>query len=358
MTRRHTSIRILASLMATTTFMPQVGLAQTSEPVKGSVDPATDGKSDSSVAEDIVVVAQRRSENLSKVPLSVSAFSGDTLASTGIADATQLTRVVPGLTFAKSGSNTPIYTLRGVGFNTRNISSTSPVGIYVNEVAHAYPYMSGGPIFDLAQVEVLKGPQGTLYGRNTTGGLINFITARPAEKFEAGVSLTVGNYKTYNLEGYVSGSLGAGFTARLAGITENSDEGWQRSITRGDRLGEKRRYAGRLSLDYEAGGPITSQFTASYWRDKSDTQAAQAVALRADVPPLLPPTVGNSILANPGARDADWNAAAPGLPPLKANAEFYSFAERLEFALADKLSLISLTAYSHLTRKRGLEAAV
>jgi iron complex outermembrane recepter protein len=365
MTKRKTELRLLTVLLASAATIPQAAIAQIAQagenpaasigvgqetssgqqvPVSGNVAQEAD------VAEDIVVTAQRRSENLSRVPLSVTAFTGAALASTGVTDPTQLTRVVPGLTFAKSGSNTPIYTLRGVGFNTRNISSTSPVGIYVNEVAYAYPYMSGGPLFDIDQIEVLKGPQGTLYGRNTTGGLINFITSRGTDTFKAGVTATIGNYQTYNLEGYVSGPLSDGITARLAAITENSDKGWQRSVTRGDRLGEKERYAARLSLDFDRGGPLTAQFTGNYWRDKSDTQAAQAVALRADVPPFLPPTVGASILSNPNARDANWTPESAGVPPLTTNAEFYGLSGRLNFALNDNLSIISLTGYSHLVR--------
>src|SRR3546814_1905812 len=75
-------------------------------------------------------------------------------------------------------------TLRGIGFNTINLSATSTVGTYADEVAYAYPIMNTGPVMDLERVEVLKGPQGTLYGRNTTAGLINFITAKPTDSFE------------------------------------------------------------------------------------------------------------------------------------------------------------------------------
>ncbi|MGG6496105.1 UNVERIFIED_CONTAM: TonB-dependent receptor plug domain-containing protein, partial [Bacteroidetes bacterium 56_B9] len=84
-------------------------------------------------------------------------------------------------TVAQSYQGVPTYTLRGIGFNTINLSSTSTVGTYTDEVAYAYPIMNTGPMIEIERVEVLKGPQGTLYGRNTTAGLINFVTGKPSE---------------------------------------------------------------------------------------------------------------------------------------------------------------------------------
>src|SRR3546814_2131356 len=95
-------------------------------------------------------------------------------------------------------------TLRGIGFNTINLSATSTVGTYVDEVAYAYPIMNTGPVMDLERVEVLKGPQGTLYGRNTTAGLINFITAKPTDSFEGSIKADLGNYQTYRSEEHTS----------------------------------------------------------------------------------------------------------------------------------------------------------
>lgn len=103
--------------------------------------------------QDIIVTAQKRSQNLNDVGLSIQAFSGDDLKAAGIASASDLSQVVSGFNFSRSNANTPIFTLRGVGFQTPNLSSTSPVGIYVDEVAYAYPYMANGPTFDLHRVE-------------------------------------------------------------------------------------------------------------------------------------------------------------------------------------------------------------
>jgi len=317
---------------------------------------------------EIIVTAQKRREAASRVAISISAFGKEDLARQRITSAQDVIKLVPGFTYARSGLNTPIFTLRGIGFNTTQMSATSPVGVYVNEVAYAYPYMASGPLYDLERVEVLKGPQGTLYGRNTTGGLINYITARPTDRFQAGVTVDLGNYQTHNIEGYVSGPLSDTLALRLAMRTENSDKGWQRSVTRDDRIGEKNRFAARGTVVWE---PVTEArliLTGDYWRDKSDPQVPQARAL------IEPPFPGSeslraqilpSIITRDNAKLADWTAPEyPGpspfslpRPPLAINSSFYSFALRGEFDLSDLLTLTSITSYNHLRRDDSVEIA-
>ena len=131
--------------------------------------------------------------------------------------------------------------------------------------------MASGPIFDLERVEVLKGPQGTLYGRNTTGGLIDQITAKPGDAFAAGITAEVGNYETYNLEGFVNLPVGETLSARLAVRSENSDKGWQKSASRpGERLGEVDNLGLRGSIKWEPDADLKVLLTANYWQNKSD----------------------------------------------------------------------------------------
>ncbi len=299
---------------------------------------------------EIVVTAQRRSESLNKVPLSIQAFSGEDLANSGIVDASSLPMRTSGLNFARSSANTPIYTMRGVGFNTPNLSSTSPVGAYVNEVAYAYPYMTNGPLFDLERVEVLKGPQGTLYGRNTTGGLINFITAKPGDTFEAGVSTELGNFETYNFEGHISAPLTDTLGVRIAGRWENSDKGWQRSVTRSDRLGEKDRLALRGTLVWNPSDAFSLDIVASYWRDNSDTIAGQAVLLTPDQPAFVQPGVAAGVRNDWTSTTADWDPFDGSKPAFRTRGEFYGVAGRMSYKLSDALSVVSLTSYNHVKR--------
>ena len=137
--------------------------------------------------EEVIVTAQKRAQTANDLGISVSAFTGDTLSDLGVVDTGDIAALTPGFTFTNSGVGVPVYTLRGVGYNDRSLNAQSAVTVYVDEIAIPYPVMTQGALLDLERVEVLKGPQGTLYGRNTTGGAINYIAAKPGEEVEAGI---------------------------------------------------------------------------------------------------------------------------------------------------------------------------
>ena len=281
-----------------------------------TVGPGTEGVAD------IVVTAQRRSQSINSVPLTVTAVSGEQLVEQGVRSADDLVKIVPALTVAKSQNNTPVYTLRGVGFQTQNMTSTSPVGVYVDEVAYAYPYLAGNVAFDLDRVEALKGPQGTLYGRSTTGGVINFITAKPETTPSGSLTFGAGNYGAFGVQGHATGPITGTLSYRVAGDVDLATRGWQHSVTRsGDRLGERNRKAVRGMLQWQPSSAFDTLLTASYWQDLSDTQAPQAIAYTPQVPPFSQaPRAQPSIIAAPSSnRLADWTPfnyrPVPGITP-------------------------------------------
>ncbi len=300
----------------------------------------------------VVVTAQKRAQDINDVGLTMQAVGGEGLKDAGVQTTSDLTQVVSGFNYAKSSANTPIYTLRGIGFQTPNLSSTSPVGIYVDEIAYVYPYFASGPTFDLERVEVLKGPQGTLYGRNTTGGLVNFITAKPTDTFQAGASVEIGNYETFNAEGFVSGPVSDNLRLRLAVRQETSGQGWQESVSRpGDRLGEKDRSAARLSLDWTPTDRLQVLLGASWWQDQSDTVAPQANALDVARPATAIPGLTDVVRSNYQNDEADWDAREPGKPPFEMDSRFYSLTGRVNYDLSDSLSFVSLTGYNNVRRR-------
>lgn len=154
----------------------------------------------------IIVTATKRSENLQDVPVAVSAISSEMLASKGVFETSDLNASMPNLQVSSPyGQQQPNFSLRGVGVGTEyNANAASPVGVYVDEVYQAFRSSHGQQLYDLEQVEVVRGPQGTLYGRNTTGGAINFITRKPDLSGANGyITFGYGNYNRLNAEGAV-----------------------------------------------------------------------------------------------------------------------------------------------------------
>jgi len=314
--------------------------------------------------EEIVVTAQRRAESINDVGMSIQAIDAESLEALRVTSVRDLTTIVPSFTVSQSYQGVPTYTLRGIGFNTINLSATSTVGTYVDEVAYAYPVMNTGPLMDLERVEVLKGPQGTLYGRNTTAGLINFITAKPTDDFQAGATAEVGNYETYNINGFISGPLTETISARLALSSQNSGEGWQESNSRSERLGEIKKNGARLSLAFDPGENTHIDFSATYWRNETDTVAGQGIGFTpaTAASPFNAPGLVNYVAGNQPreATNADWAPEAvrganigTGLGfqgPLREDNPFTGLKLRLDQNLSETVRLVSLTSYNDFER--------
>ena len=166
----------------------------------------------------ITVTAEKRETNLQDVPLSVTAFDGGKLDKLNLQNSTDLAQFTPGLNIGTpvGEGNNPSITLRGVGLNDFNDNNEGPVAVYVDDV-----YISALPgltfqLFDTQRVEVLRGPQGTLYGRNATGGLVHFVSNKPTDEFEASAKLTVASYGQTAVDGFVSGPLTDSVRGRVA----------------------------------------------------------------------------------------------------------------------------------------------
>ena len=301
----------------------------------------------------IIVTAQKRSERLNDVPLSITAATGDQLVKQGITDPGKLEKIVPSFTYTKSAYSAPVYTIRGVGSYDEAIGISPAVSVYVDQVPLPFSRMTEGAALDLQRVEVLKGPQGTLFGQNSTGGAINYIANKPTDTFQAGAEMTFGRFAEADASGYVSGPIASGITARLAVRTEQRGD-WQRSYTRDDKLGQRNFTNARLLVDMVPTDRLKFELSASGWYDKSDTQAKQKIGY-SPINPATPflnspgfPTIQADLQAYPNAphdaRAADWD---PGLD-LRRNDHFYAFSLRGDWQVNDRVTLTSISAYSHL----------
>ena len=220
----------------------------------------------------VVVTSQRRTESAQDVGLAVSVLSGSELTSRGISNVNQLQNEVPSLEVEPAfGSGQSQFRIRGIGFQDYGPNNTSPVSVYVDEVAFGFPVQTQGLLFDLERVEVLRGPQGTLYGQNTTGGAINFITKKPTKDFEFGYSVGVGSYNAKTAQAYVSGSISDSLRGRVAFSTEQGGA-WQKNRETGEKLGNKNVLGVRGQLDLDATRDLKFNLSYSYGRDKSDVE--------------------------------------------------------------------------------------
>lgn len=172
---------------------------------------AASEQADPSVSvQEIVVTAQRREQSILKVPVAVTAVAGDALETKGVTNSAQLSMVTPNLQVNSAyGDTQPNFSLRGVSVaNEYNSNQVSPIGVYINDVYIVSRTSQGMGLFDLDRVEVLRGPQGTLFGRNTTGGAINFITREPSLHGSNGyLEAGFGSFNTFKLDGAAETTL-------------------------------------------------------------------------------------------------------------------------------------------------------
>ncbi len=329
-TLRHSAMIAIAATMVVAA--PSAAQQATGTPVEAASDNSGD----------IVVTANKREQSLNKVGLTVTAFSAQQLTERRVNSLQDLAAAIPGLAFAPSANNTPILTLRGVGFNESSLGVYPAVSVYVDQAPLPFPVLASHATFDLERVEVLKGPQGTLFGQNSTGGAINYIAAKPTKEFKAGGDVSYGRFNQIEANAFVSGPLSDTLGARLAVSGVNSD-GWQKSFTRPtDRNGKVSYIAGRFLLNWEPTDTIRLAFSLNGWRDKSQPQAAQFILLQ-------PQTIGNEQpqeLAAPfspeNPRAADW---ATGINAPRGNRRFVQPAVRADIDITAGLTLTSLTSY-------------
>lgn len=200
--------------------------------------------------EEIIVTAQKRQQSLQDVPLAVTAFDAKSLEESGFEDVTDLATQVPNLQIsALFGTSNPKIFMRGIGNNSFNQTAQSKVAVYVDQV---YLSAASGQLFqmfDLERIEVLRGPQGTLYGKNTTGGAISVMSKAPGEEFGGHLKASFGNYSAFNTEGAVNIPLSDQLSSRISFTTKNRD-GYLTDLGSGNKVNDADNYAWRTSFKY------------------------------------------------------------------------------------------------------------
>lgn len=225
------------------------------------------------VLEEVIVTAQKREAAASDVGIAITAFSGYTLQELGVKQPLDLAPYTPGMTINNTiGDSQPAVMIRGVGINDFNTNTNPGVAVYVDEVYQSIGAMLTFGMYDIDRVEVLKGPQGTLYGRNTTGGAVSIYTKKPTEELDGYLMGDFGNFKRARFEGAVGSAITDNVRYRVSGFVDRQNEGFQTDVFTGKDHGEKDRWGVRGQLEVDFSENINALLRYTHGRDKSDSQ--------------------------------------------------------------------------------------
>ncbi|WP_417233240.1 TonB-dependent receptor, partial [Brevundimonas sp.] len=301
--------------------------------------------------DDVIVTAQRREQAAQDVGIALSVIGGEQLDEKNINVVNDLENAVPNMEVdSQFGSGQPQFRIRGIGAREYSSNNASTVGVYVDEVAHPYTVTTQGALFDVARLEVLRGPQGTLYGRNTTGGAVNIITNAPTRELSAGVVAEYGTFDRFKIEGFVSGPLSDNLRVRLAAITDQGGA-WQYNRDTGEALGDVDKTAIRGRLVWDINDNVNINLNATYARDQSDGLGFRLLSSYPAIGgPVYPPDTEWRIT---GWRISPALAAAAGVPlsakPFRDNEGFDLNA--IVRADLGPVNLTSISAYQTFDRK-------
>ena len=207
------------------------------------------------ILEEITVTAQKREESIMEVPLSVTTLDLDqfVLVSAGAADVKAVSARVPSLLLESSfGRAFPRFYIRGLGNTDFDLNASQPVSMIVDEVVLENPIVKGMPLFDVQRTEVLRGPQGTLFGRNTPAGIVKFDTVKPTKDTDGFARVSYGTYNNVDFKGAVGGALSDTVSARASMLYQSQSDWIDNTFTKqDDALGGQRTFAGRVQLLWE-----------------------------------------------------------------------------------------------------------
>ncbi len=279
--------------------------------------------------EEVMVTAQKREQSTQDIGITINAFSGSMLEDMGLRDSKEIAEKIPNVNIhSPTGEGgVAVVFVRGVGLNDFATNNIGPVGVYVDEVFAGSSNSQVVSLLDIERVEVLKGPQGTLFGRNTTGGAINIVSRKPTAEFEGYLRASYGDYSggndEYKLEGVVSGPLGDTVGGRLA-ISQYQSDGYMQNLATGDYV-EKDIFAARALLDWSPNErwyvllnlhTSDNDSDADLYHSSLDKDFFEGVS---DIAPVL---------------EVEQNGASV----------------RLEYDISDSVQLVSLSAYDELDK--------
>ena len=255
----------------------------------GAVAVESDTGITSSPLDEVVVTAQRYSQDVQDIGVAVDTARGAQLAALRIQQPLQLSMISSSLsTMNATSDSTPLFLIRGVGLDDFNMNNSSGVGTYLDDVFASFPGFLTNTLYDIDRVEILKGPQGTLYGKNTAGGAINILSKRPTDDFEGYADIDYSRWETTEVTAAVSGPLTESVKARLAADATLQGVGYQTDIDTGKKYGKLNRGGARAQFDLRLSESAELLLNFHYVYDHSVPSSPSTPNVEALVPPNLP----------------------------------------------------------------------
>lgn len=290
-----------------------------------SAQAAEPAQQNASTPVEIIVTAQKREQDVLEVPLAVTALGGDFLRDRGVQDVVGLQNFAPGLNVGRVGNFAKV-TIRGVSNEFQNLGGDAGVAFHLDGIfiGRAEAQLAG--FYDVNRVEVLKGPQGTLYGRNATGGSINVIYNRPTHTPEGYLSGSYGSFNEYDLEAAASGPISPHVLGRLS-LMRQYDDGYTDNAL-GSALDDKDSFATRAQIQLEPSDDVSLLLSADYYHDRSRGAALKFIGGPdgAPTPPELPPFNGRTVVPL-SSRDVAANNGQ------REHGEFWGVRSELDWSL-------------------------
>jgi iron complex outermembrane receptor protein len=319
-------------------------LVSASSMVWASASSAATAADEASVGlEEVIVTAQRRAENVQDVPIAVTALTGSQVANAGVVDFTSLGKIVPSLQTTRQAF-AGIGFLRGVGSTAANVGMEPPISMYLDDV---YVPSGTGSLFELNSVsslEVLKGPQGTLFGRNATGGVIHVHTRDPSAEPTMDISAGYDNFDTVSGQFYGSTKIAEGVAANLSAYYVDQNDGWGRNLANGDDVFTRKTYGARAKISYDPTADTSFLLSGLYDHRRSN----QGLALR------VAPGVFSRGGYSPDALGAGfWDVTSNDDDPIRARYKQVSLKASHDFGAA---KLVSITAFQQVRLTAAIDA--
>ena len=305
------------------------------------------------ILEEIIVTAQKREQKIQDVAISITAFSGDEMQQLGMENASEVIEQMPNVTFI-TAATVPLIDIRGVRIvNDFGDFNEPPVGFYVDQVYLGSPAGQDSQLFDMERVEVLRGPQGTLYGRNTTGGLVHFITRKPSDEFDGYGSFQYGSYNQTIVEGAVGGAVMDHVRARGAFKYER-DDGWQSNKFLGTDYAVTDTVSGRVlvEVDLNENATLLTNVHTSFVGDSSTGTGFFGTQDPVTFAPCSAERILNSECVDfNGFRDPspEPTDVFSDLETLRKDTDLFGVSGTLTWQIGD-YELVAITAYEDLDR--------